>query len=264
MASSSSRTGLLVLGTAIVCVFGSVACSSEDGDAPSHREPDPLGAGKRIREVVNPSLKTQGDVDVTGAEVIYIDTFDETQDGKSRGTIYVQDVGSQAPYSGISLYSPSFIPSSLRVSPGDVLDLRGPYVEMQDIGTAHFPTGHKLPQLSTPIGTFRYETPPPAPVEINATDLNDYDTGRKWLNMLVTIKNVTVSDTPFPSGKRLSVHITSNTTRDAVTITNEFYDVQAADIAKDTKFASVTGIVTWFFNYHVVPRSPADLELAAP
>lgn len=245
-------------------VLGSVACSSEDGDPPSHREPDPLGAGKRIREVVNPSLNVKGDVTVTGAEVSYIDAFDETQDGKSRGTIYVQDVGSQEPYSGISLYNPSFVPSSLRVSPGDVLDLRGPYVQMQDIGTAHFPIGHLLPQLSTPIGTFRYETPMPAPVEINPNDLNDYDTGRKWLNMLVTIKNVTATDNPYFTKGRRSVHFTSDTTLNGVTITNEFYDLQDADIAKDTKFASVTGIVTWFFNYHVVPRSAGDLVKATP
>ncbi|WP_394849372.1 hypothetical protein LZC95_18240 [Pendulispora brunnea] len=238
-----------------------MACSSEDGDPPSHREPDPLGAGKRIREVVNPSLKFRGDVTVTGAEVIYIDTFDETKDGKSRGTIYVQDVGSQNPYSGISLYSPSFIPSSLRVSPGDVLDLRGPYVEEARIGGAIFDEGEFLPQLSKPIATFRYETPLPAPVEIvDVNDLNDYTKGRKWLNMLVTIKNVTMTDNPYlnKSGRR-SVHFTSDTTLNGVTITNEFYDLQDAEVAKDTKFASVTGVVTWFFNYHVVPRSPDDL-----
>ena len=65
----------------------------------------------------------------------WVDDFDETHNGKSRGTIFVQDADIGAPYSGISLYSPTYVPANLRLAPGDVLDMNGQYVEQQTIGT---------------------------------------------------------------------------------------------------------------------------------
>jgi hypothetical protein len=245
------------------------SCATREDDPPAPIQPNALGSGKRVSDVRDPTREdhpaSDSTVEVTGAVVVHIDTFDETKDGKSRGTVYVQDVNGREPYSGISLYSPSYIPADLKLAPGDVIDLRGKYSELKAVGTADF-AGKILPQLDSPVATFRYETPPMEPVEIDPNDLNDYETGRKWLGMLVTVKNITIdkpfvpvgSDKKTPTG-RVTAHITENIGRDAATVSNEFYGF-SGDTPAGTHYESITGVVTWFFAYHIAPRSAADLK----
>jgi hypothetical protein len=239
------------------------ACSGGSGDPHAVVNPDPLGSGLRVRQVMDPTLPNHpadgASVNVTGAVVNWVDTFDETMDGKSIGTVYVQDVGSQAQYSGVGIYKPSFVPADLRIAPGDVLDFIGPYNESAKIGTATFTPPDVLPQLTKPIGQFRYEYATPPPVMIDPTDLNDFTKGRKWMWMLVTVPNVTIDRLSNDGKGRITAHITSDMTMNGVTISNENYNLQPTDFAPGTTFKSVTGIVTWFFSYHIAPRSAADL-----
>src|SRR5262249_25011310 len=123
----------------LFCAVAGAAClpscgSSDYGDQPSDGViPLPGAKGDRIHDIADPaSPKKAADksqVSVTGANVVAVDDYDETQNGKSSGTIYVADLGSKLPYSGISLYQPSFVPSDLRVGAGDTLDLQGTYQE---------------------------------------------------------------------------------------------------------------------------------------
>ena len=100
------------------------------------------------------------------------------QNGKSTGTIYVQDLGSKDPYSGITLFAPTFNPGNLAVSPGDVLDLHGQYTEASTIGsTVTFAPGRCCRRSSKPVATFRYETQVPEPVDIDVNDLADLREG---------------------------------------------------------------------------------------
>jgi hypothetical protein len=247
------------------------ACGSMQADPPAPYTPDPLGTGLRIRDVQDPSSPHYSpgkDVSVTSVTVTWVDTFDETKNGKSIGTVYIQDVGSQAPYSGISLYQPSYVPADLHPIPGDVLDFVGPYQEVKNIGTAIFPPGQTLPQLAKPVGTFRYEYQTPAPRVVPLSDLNDYVKGRPWEGMLVTVDDVyvgAVTCSPNPTcqpGDRVSYPLFAHTSDPAVanqvSISNELFDLPA-NIPPGTHFTSVTGIVTWFYSYHIAPRTPADL-----
>ena len=245
--------------------LASLAACSSTGDPPAPGASTPLGPGLRIREVANPTAPTHprdgAQVSVTGAALLWIDTFDETQDGKSRGTVFVQDVGSQAPYSGISIFAPAYIPADLRVAPGDVLDFNGQYKEMGSIGSAKFPAGQFLIQLSKPVSTFRFEYRAPDPAVVPLTDLDDFDKGRQWSSMLVTVNDVTlVSAALDSSGKRVTYLLDS--TANAVSISNELFDLKLDAYPAGTHFKSVTGIVTWFFSYHIAPRSKDDLVVA--
>jgi hypothetical protein len=236
------------------------ACSSPTSDPHASVPINPLGQGERIRDVGNPTLPTHaasGQVSISSAEVLWLDNFDETHNGKSLGTLYIQDVGSQAPYSGMSVYQPSYVPSSLRVAPGDVLDFAGAYEELASIGTAIFPTGQVLPQLAKPVGDFRYELPVPTPAPITIADLNDYAKGRQWESMLVTLTDVTIGVAPMDTTGRVNYQIVNS---NAVTISNELFDLKKDAYPPNTHFASVTGIVTWFYSYHIAPRSPDDLK----
>lgn len=289
----------LPLKAPILLAILALSCSSQKGDPHSSSEPPlPSGRDKRISEIADPNLPehasyVQNQVAVSGATVVAVDTYDETGNGKSVGTIYVQDLGvgaacassadcgagldcqsgrCAAPYSGTSLYSPTFIPGNLRVGAGDVLDLRGLYQENQNIGTAKFAPGAVLPQLAKPTATFRLELDKqPEPVDIDVEDLADYAKGRRWLNMLVRVKNVElqgdVSLSNLSSG-RLSVNLTKPkggaTACDAPfpktpTMTNELFEAGQLEIASGTTLKSLTGIVTFFCSLHIAPRSPADI-----
>jgi hypothetical protein len=265
------------------------SCDSEVGDQPSPTSiPPPAGKDLRIHQIRNPESPTkaahESQVAVSGAVVIAVDRFDETSNGRSMGTIYVQDLGSQEPYSGISLFNPSFIPGNLRVGAGDALDLRGQFQENQTL-PIEFAPGAFLVQLSNAIGTFRFDATIPPPREIQLEELGDYATGSKWLNMLVTVKNVTIQGEPFGSGGRRSWGLLpeaeaadractapfvvqpgadgAKTFSKPPTLVNELMDLgpQAEKLTPGTVIKSLTGVVTFFCNLHIAPRSADDIVL---
>jgi hypothetical protein len=195
---------------------------------------------------------------VTSAVVVAVDNFDETKNGASRGTIWLQDVGAPAPYGGISLFSPSFQPANLRLAPGDVVDLEGQYVEQQTIGsTVNFAPNY-LPQMVKPAVSFRYEVGTPEPVDISIDDLKDFSLGRRWIGMLVRVKDIVVENAPVGDAKntgRVTAAFTSD--KNSPALSNELSDLPAFQAG--TRFASITGVVTFFFNLKIAPRSSLDL-----
>jgi hypothetical protein len=261
------RTVLALLPLSLVAL---AACTLT-ADPASKPVSNPLGNGLRLAQVQDPKspdYKVNASANVTSAVCTWLDTFDETHDGKSIGTLYIQDVGSTAPYAGVGVYEPNYVPASLTVLPGDVLDVVGPYQESPSVGSAKFDAGTFLPQLYKPVGTFRYEFVPPPPVVITAADLlgtdANFPSGRKWLGMLVTINDVVIAAGTQSSGR--VTYLMGDASGDAgaitsssVSISNENYDLGSTDFPAMTHFKSVTGIVTWFYTFHVAPRTAADL-----
>ena len=248
------------------------ACSSPSGDPPSNVMYTTLGTGLRISQVEDPTLMNHAsmygaaagaDVNITGTVVTWYDDFDETADGKSLGTLYVQDLRSQTPpvpYSGIGVFAPAYIPADLRAVAGDVIDFDGLYQEQASIGTAVFDVPDVLPQLSKPQASFQYEYIPPQPAVLaTPDDLDVYSTGRQWLGMLVTINNLTVPDGGLVDTSNRVTYSPEPTIPNSYAISNELYDLKVDAFPSGTQFASVTGIVTWFYSYHVAPRSSCDL-----
>jgi hypothetical protein len=231
-----------------------------------------LGADDRLRDVFDPAQPKhprvkpgeRAPVRVSGISVVHVDNFDETRDGKGRGTIYIQDLGSHAPYSGTSLYLPSFVPTDLRVVPGDVLDLAGQYMESSQFGpNTVFPVGDVVIQLAYATGRFRFESTTVQPTDIDLNDLTTFTTGRQWLGMLVRVRNVTIPIAPIAKADgRISVAVAGdvgNRRANPALITNEFYNLQLADIAAGKRFAEVVGVVTYFYSFNIAPRSSADI-----
>lgn len=257
------------------------ACTSQPNDSPADAgPPNAFGDGLSIRDVMDPNLPTAAAngavVAITGVAYSWLDTYDETHDGKSVGTVYVQDAQSSLAYSGASLYEPSYSPASLRLSPGDIIDMpTATYVADSALSTVTFAPGQYLIQLSEPIITFRFDAfEPIAPTVINLTDLNDFNLGDQWLGMVVTINNVTFQSNLENADGRVTAYLT---TTDAgiqggtVELANELFDIATwngttADagggggvIALGHTITSLTGIVTWFEGYQIAPRYPADI-----
>ncbi|HEX3343244.1 MAG TPA: hypothetical protein VHS09_01675 [Polyangiaceae bacterium] len=253
--------------TLVVLAAAVTACSTLTEDPAAQYDANPLGTGLRIHDVQDPSsplYSPNKNVIVSSTVVSWIDKFDETKDGKSVGTVYIQDVGSAAPFSGIDVYEPSFVPASLRLLPGDVLDFNGPYQEILNVGSAVFNPPDTLPQLAKPVGTYRYDfmTPTPVVIQLSDIDQTNYATGRKWENMLVTLEDITVGPGVNSSNRVSYIMGQGDAAVDAnaAGISNELYDLGASDYPGGTHFTSVTGIVTWFYSFNVAPRSADDLK----
>jgi hypothetical protein len=264
-------------------LLSSAACSSQTGDPPaSNGVPAVGGKELRIRELVNPALEGhQGRVGTTqavsGAVVIAVDSFDETQNGRGVGNIFVQDIGAtkDTPYAGINLFAPSFNPGNLRVSPGDVLDMRGEYQENTRIPSSPpviFAPGAVLSQLAQPISTFRYETRIPDPVDIDLADLTDFTKGRQWLGMLVRVQNVTAARDVFVQASgRTSLDLTplapnADTKCEGafpkpVQLVNDLMDLTPLNLKQGSKIKSIIGVVGFFCSIKLAPRSMADIQL---
>jgi hypothetical protein len=247
------------------------------GDPPATPLANVCGSGRRISSTLGGffgpapwfEMQNQGSnncpyplaqsVYATCLTVTAIDRWDETGNG-AVGTVYVQDTVSPTPqYAALSLFDPSFSPPDLRVLPGDVLDVTGDYEEFVGPSSGAFPECQTLPQIGG-SALFRYDGKLPAPVEINPADLNSYDNARKYLNMLVSVKNVTILADGAVSSGRYSATVTIPN-GSVWAISDELFDVPSNITlhAGDT-FDSVTGIVTYFYSFHLAPRSLADFK----
>jgi hypothetical protein len=261
------------------------ACGGQPVDhAADAGPPTALGSANRIRDVMNPQgsahpSQLTAHVSFSGTTYLFVDSFDETHDGKSIGTVYMQDVppsGSPPPpYSGVALYKPTYVPTNLVPQPGDVLDFNGTYTASASLGTATFPTGTFLIQIDSPILTprFEYQLPPPAVIQVSdleeggaTVNAAEYQKGQQWVGMLVQIQNITFPDGLAVASGRATIHITSDTSQNGPSISNELFDLvswnnsfSSPPLAQNNSIKSVTGIVTWFYGYHVAPRSAADI-----
>ncbi len=252
--------------------------STEPGDKPADAgAPTALGSGLRIAEINSPGssvrpVPNQENVYVTGAQFIVEDTYAETGLASSVGSIYVEDVRGPGvaaiPYSGIELYKTTFEPASLVLAPGDVIDFTGEYQEYD--GPSSFSFGGKYqPEMYEPIATFRFDYSPPTPTIIPISDLTSWNTGYQWMSMLVTV-NDTYGGTFTEDGTgRCGVYLTSNTGQSGVYMDNELFNLPCTapqfgpDAGAGTvHFTSVTGIVTYFGNFTLSPRSAADIVVA--
>lgn len=201
-------------------------------------------------------------VETTCLTVTAVDRWDETGNG-AIGTVYLQDTVNPTPqYAGISLFEPSFSPPDLRVLPGDVLDVTGTYEEFIGPSSGNFSNCETLPQIAG-SAVFRYDGTVPKPVVIQPSDLDSYDNARRYLNMLVTVQNVTIGANGAYKSSRYAATVNVPTGGTTWNIDDELFNLGAEmPLSQGQVFESVTGIVTYFYNFNVAPRSVADFVTA--
>ncbi len=272
---------------AIALALLATACgSSGGGDPPTEPVASVLGNGSRISEVfgeatwfdpeddesLSCSVPADFEIKVTGVAVTAVDRFDEVIDG-ALGNLYVQDVTDEPDeYEGMTVFDPAFTPPDLRVAAGDVLDFFGVYTEFPGPASGPFANCRTLPEISG-AGTFRFEGALVPPKVVTLQDILGYPKARRYLGMLITLENVTISADPsssnegLPSGGRYTALIdrtgadtTGVDVADFPQISNELYDLknEGPPMAKGSQFKSVTGVLTYFYGFKVAPRSAAD------
>ena len=254
-------------------------CDGGVGDQPTQPAASQYGSTKRLCELIGEAtwLEPENDtstncaqpadhaIRVSGVAIVAIDRFDETGDG-AIGNFWVQDpVCAGKPYSGMTVFDPSFSPPDLRLATNDVVDLNGQITEFPGPSSSKFPQCRTLPEITGSM-SFRFDgDTPPDPVVIDVLDLKSYETGRQWLGMVVKVENIALGEDGKASSGRFSAGINTGagSASDRPRITNELYDIQneGPALVEDGTFKSVTGVVTYFYGFHLVPRTSADFEL---
>jgi hypothetical protein len=225
---------------------------------------------------------------VSGVRVTWIDTFDETGTGQV-GDVFVQDLFAPGDsfgrgYEGMLLFQPGYSPPSFRATTGDVLDLNGQYSEFQVPKQAYLDKIWRTPEMKGATLSLRLDAAgaQTSPVAMPFADMLLYQTGRRWLSMLVTVENVVVQPCGGSScvgvfavsGGRASANLTDTmatvvpkTTPDGTKvlgqpgITNELMDVTKIPLQPGQTIKRLTGLVTLFDRFHVAPRTADDFEL---
>lgn len=276
---SSTCSG--VLGAAVLVALLAGCEDGYRGDPWVTPIADPYGNGSRLCDVLTDApwedltnSTSQGcqaptpdhNVYVTGVTLVAIDRFDETGDGAT-GNFYAQDttcVRDQKPYAGITVFDPSFSPPDLRLADNDVVDVSGTLQEFVGPSGSEFSCCRTLPEIAGTL-SFRFDgAASPEPVVVKATDLKVYASARKYFGMLIKVEDVKINGTPSSSGGRYTVPIDvgGGDQTDIPTLDNELYDLQhdGPPLADQETFKSVTGILTYFYSFHIAPRSPLDFE----
>lgn len=271
------RSRLAIAAGALLALL-SAHCTGGVGDQPSTPVGSEYGTTKRLCEIfgeatwedpanmnnVGCAYPQDRGVHVTGVTIIAIDRFDETGDG-AVGNYWVQDpVCKGKPFSGMTVFAPSFSPPDLRLANNDVVDMNGQATEFPGPSSGRFPQCRTLPEISGSL-SFRFDSDePPEPVTIDVLDLKVYAKARQWLGMLVKVENISLADNGANSGGRFTAPLNTGagTVSDRPRITNELYDIEheGPELKDGGTFKSVTGVVTYFYGFHLVPRSPADFE----
>jgi len=299
---SSVFTACSVSAVILVAVLPLAGCSGTGaggtGDPPSEAEGEVRGTGDRVSDLVGPatwlspedpnSIQCDSPPDVrarvTGVSIVAVDNFDEANDGSSARNIYVMDVPGKRgpkPYSGLTIFGPSFTPPDLRLFGNEVVDVEGNLEEF--LGpTNPFGRCKSLPVLGGTM-TFRYDADQVEPLLLvkSAAEtlegenrwevLSSYERARPYIGMLVRIDDVTFAqpDTPPDPIGRWSAPINVGGglyATDVPKISNELYDITNTGpaIPEASHFASITGIVTYFYGFKIAPRSPADFVADPP
>ncbi len=198
---------------------------------------------------------------VSGVTVVAIDKYDETGDGAS-GNYYVQDsLEMPVPYSGMTLYAPSFSPPDLRLGPGDVVDVAGTFTEFLGPSGGGFGECKTLPEIGGAV-SLRFEGGLATPTVIPLSDLYTYASARKYIGMLVRVENVVIADKPSSSGGRYTAILKVDQAipaADVPRISNELFALQDMGIDEGHTFKSITGVLTYFYGFKIAPRNAADL-----
>jgi hypothetical protein len=255
-----------------------VACGGGNGDAPSIPSASEYGDGSRIADLVGEatwldpedadsarcSPPPSRSVYVTGLTLVAIDRFDETGEG-AQGNFYAQDTAVEpVAYTGMTVFQPSFSPPDLRLAPGDVVDLSGALIEFLGPSVGKFGFCRTLPEINGTM-SFRFEGGSVEPTPVPLEELRSYQAARKYIGMLVRVEGVSIAGEPSSSSGRYTASINVGAGvpfSDVPKISNELYDLEAEGpaLTAGTSFRAVTGVLTYFYGFKVVPRSPADFE----
>ncbi|MBN2723674.1 MAG: hypothetical protein JXR95_06350 [Deltaproteobacteria bacterium] len=154
-------------------------------------------------------------------------------------------------YSGVMVYNnDATAPWWDDLKAGDLIDLSGIKVEYN----YNDEFDDSVTEIESPSVTIKGTASVPAAEELEGSDLLSIDTAEPWEGVLVTINNVRISSITERSG-RLEVNLVGSTKAQ-----DDLMDLST--YAEGTCLGKVTGVLTYFYGYYILPRSASDIEIA--
>jgi hypothetical protein len=188
-------------------------------------------------------------ITVSDVVVIAVDDYDE--DGAGRvGSLWISEPGGGA-FSGVQLFNPSIVPARARLFPGDIVRAVGTvdeFVLLDDAGNPEDPDG-TLTELSDVSVTKIGETLPLEPIPVLEADFADPQDAERYEGCLIRIDNVRIRTGYDSYGEA--------TTEGQMAIATDLYEIPG--LAPGSRYHSITGVVTYFFGYSLLPRGPDDV-----
>jgi hypothetical protein len=201
-----------------------------------------------------------------GVIVVAVDEFDERGDGSGSGNIYVQDpvqAGAKGTaWSGLTLFRVTKVPSTLSLIPGMGVDVAGVYQPFPG-PTNDFPSGIVLPEVISGSISQSYEAEPPTPIDITMADIADQAAGMQYVGRLVRLQNVTISTAFDLKYHEAAIDGTDSSRTSKINIAAQLFnleDPKGLAAGKGKSYKSVTGVLNYFYNFKLCPRTLEDVE----
>jgi hypothetical protein len=188
---------------------------------------------------------------IRDAVVTAVDTYDEDGGGSVGGVWIAEPTG--GPWSGVQLFDPVVIPARVRLAPGDIVEVSATldeFVLLNTDGTPMDRDGTETELVDASVQKIG-ETVAPGPTDIRENDLADLRTAEPWEGCLVRLTDLTLAGGYDRYGEA--------PTTGGASIANELYEIP--DVRAGLEIRSLTGVVTYFFGFKIMPRGPEDVEL---
>lgn len=239
------------------------ACSrsgDDDGGDNGGGDGGPDGDDTTIQEIQDVAMPVGTAVSLNGVVVTAIDTY-----GGRKGGIYVQEPDG-GEYSGIFVYLTGADAADLEV--GDLVDIAGGVKDEFAWEGGGCEDGEEETESLTEISpaeggsvtvTKSGDGTVPTPPVVNAWDLSGAAgaaEAEKWEGVPITLENVRVMRAPDGVDSDDETLVEMLVTG-PFPVSSSLTDLAA--VAENDCFASMTGIVDWFFDYKLLPRTAADL-----
>jgi hypothetical protein len=253
------RSGVAVVLAALVS-----ACSSGGGDL-NELYVRPQTLGNPIAKAAAPEsrLPDGETLRARGVVVIAVDTYDDSKDGRGVGDVFVQDpvqTGPKGtPWSGLRLFRPTREPADLVLVPGQGVDLVGDFQTFAGPPANPFPEGLAVPQAAFATLKLTYEGRAPEPIDLAIEDLDDPQLALQYASRLVRFKNVPIVGGFGGSRPEAAIYTPDR----RFVLAAKFFPIHETAglvVAPGTTLKSVTGVLDYFYNFKLCPRSIADVE----
>jgi hypothetical protein len=271
--SSLFASGSLIACGTLALVASSGACR---GDSGTTQMDAPAAGGTKIQDVQSDMMAPGTPVTLKGVVVTAVDTF-----GAKTGDLWVEEPEGGA-FSGVHVFKADVnVVATLVV--GDIIDISGAQKsEFALSGSGGDMTGRTVTELEPVTGGVMVVTKTgsgnvPAPSIVDALAIGQmYDQSmaaagggaaftnawEQWEGVLITVDNVAATSAPKGFGKvtpypadAYAFNITG-----VAKVEGTLTDIANSGISRATCLGTVTGVVDYFYDYLILPRTASDFS----
>jgi hypothetical protein len=197
------------------------------------------------------------EVRLEGVVVTAVDAY-----GKRQGGLYVQEPAG-GEHSGVFVFNPTVVAQGGLV-PGDIVTVTGGFV--QEYAHSSDTSGKTLTELSSPkkdgmiVVTKTGAGELPKATEVSSVALAEDDAeAEKWEGVLVRVVNVAAVSAPREVSAMTDPLLTEFKITGPLPVSSSLTALTKDMVPSGTCYASITGVVDYFFDYKLVPRAAGDL-----